>query len=93
MARSRPSHRQTHPHQSAGEQVDSETSEIVCKLPLLEEHEHMRQAKLKALRHAARQGFDEIDQGQGIIVRAKKGLDRFFRDIEADLPRAERDCS
>ena len=61
-------------------------SEIVREaLRLLEEQEHERKAKLKALRHAAKQGFDEIDQGGGIALKGKKALDRFFNDIEVEV--------
>jgi antitoxin ParD1/3/4 len=60
----------------------SNASEIVREaLRLLEEHEQERNAKLNALRHAAKQGFDEIDQGKGIVVKGKKEIDRFIADI------------
>ena len=43
-------------------------SEIVREaLRLLEEQEQQRQTKLKTLRQAAKQGFDAIDQGKGIV--------------------------
>lgn len=61
-------------------------SEIVREaLRLLEEQEQEREAKLKALRQAAREGFDEIDQGSGIALNGKKALDRFFKDIELEV--------
>src|SRR5229473_5667391 len=64
----------------------SNASEIVREaLRLLEEQEQERQAKLKALRQAAKQGFDEIDQGKGIVLKGKKALDRFFKDIEVEV--------
>ncbi len=64
----------------------SNASEIVRDaLRLLEEQEQVRKAKLKALRQAAKQGFDEIDQGKGIVIKGKKALTRFFKEIEADL--------
>ena len=64
----------------------SNASEIVrAALRLLEEQEQERTGKLKALRHAAKQGFDEIDQGSGIVVNGKKALNRFFKDIEVDV--------
>ena len=68
-------------------------SEIVREaLRLLEEQEQAREAKLRALRQAARQGFDEIDQGQGIVVHGTKALGRFFGEIQAEVgARAARD--
>jgi antitoxin ParD1/3/4 len=48
-------------------------SEIVREaLRLLEEQEQEREAKLKTLRQAAKQGFDEIDQGKGIVLSGTK---------------------
>ncbi len=64
----------------------SNASEIVREaLRLLEEQEQEREAKLKALRHLAKQGFDEIDQGRGIVLRGKKALARFFQQVEAEV--------
>jgi antitoxin ParD1/3/4 len=61
-------------------------SEIVrAALRLLEEHDQEREAKLKALRRAAKDGFDEIDQGQGLVLKDPKSLDRYFDDIEAEV--------
>jgi hypothetical protein len=31
-----------------------------------------RASRLKALRQAAKEGFDEIDQGKGIVLKGKK---------------------
>jgi antitoxin ParD1/3/4 len=65
----------------------SNASEIVREaLRLLEGQEQERQAKLKALRHAARQGLDEIDQGKGITLAGKKAIRDFVRGIEAEPP-------
>ena len=59
----------------------SNASEIVREaLRLLEEQEQEREAKLKALRQAAKQGFDEIDQGKGIVVKGKKAISRFITE-------------
>jgi antitoxin ParD1/3/4 len=59
-------------------------SEIVREaLRLLEAQEEERQAKLKALRQAAKQGFDELDQGQGVVIRNKKALHQLMMDLEA----------
>jgi antitoxin ParD1/3/4 len=64
----------------------SNASEIVREaLRLLEEEEQEREAKVKALRQAAKQGFDEIDQGKGIVLKGKKAIGRFIADIEADV--------
>jgi antitoxin ParD1/3/4 len=64
----------------------SNASEIVREaLRLLEEQEQERKAKLNALRQAAKQGFDEIDQGKGIVLKGKKEINRFIRDIETEV--------
>ncbi len=64
----------------------SNASEIVRDaLRLLEGQEQERHAKLKALRHAAKQGFDEIDQGSGIVLKGKKAVERFLKDIEVEV--------
>jgi antitoxin ParD1/3/4 len=64
----------------------SNASEIVREgLRLLEVQEQERQAKLRALRRAAREGFDEIDQGKGIVLKGKRALDRFFKEIEHEV--------
>jgi antitoxin ParD1/3/4 len=64
----------------------SNASEIVREgLRLLEEQEQVRQAKLKGLRKAAKDGFDEIDQGNGIAVKGEKALERFFEEIKAEV--------
>jgi antitoxin ParD1/3/4 len=72
----------------------SNASEIVREaLRLLEEQEQLRQAKLKALRQAARQGLDEIDRGRGMVLKDKKALERFFKDVEAEVAlKVARDC-
>ena len=61
-------------------------SEIVREaLRLLEEQEQERKAKLGALRQAAKQGFDEIDQGKGVVLKGKKAIHHFITDIEAEV--------
>ncbi len=61
----------------------SNASEIVREaLRLLEEHEQEREGKLTALRQAAKQAFDEIDQGRGIVLQGKKAISRFITEIE-----------
>jgi antitoxin ParD1/3/4 len=64
----------------------SNASEMVREaLRLLEEQEQEKEAKLKVLRRAARKGFDEIDQGKGIVVRGRKALGALFQDIETEV--------
>jgi antitoxin ParD1/3/4 len=64
-------------------------SEIVrAALRLLEERDQVREAKLKALRRAAKHGFDEIEQGQGLVLKGRKALDRFLDDIEVEVQRS-----
>jgi antitoxin ParD1/3/4 len=64
----------------------SNASEIVREaLRLLEEQEQARKAKLSALRQAAKQGFDEIDQGKGIVLKGKKAISQFIEAIEAEV--------
>jgi antitoxin ParD1/3/4 len=61
-------------------------SEIVREaLRLLEEQEQQREAKLIALRQAAKEGFDEIDRGMGIVLKGKKAIGHFVADIEAGV--------
>jgi antitoxin ParD1/3/4 len=63
----------------------SNASEMVRHaLHLLEEQEHEREAKLNALRQAAKRGFDEIDQGQGIMIKNKKALLRLVKDVQTE---------
>lgn len=58
-------------------------SEIVREaLRLLETQEVERKAKLKALRQAAKQGFDELDQGQGVVIKSKKALHQLMKDLQ-----------
>jgi len=64
----------------------SNASEIVREaLRLLEAQVLEREMKLRALRQAARRGFGEIDQGQGIELKDRKALDQFFSDIDSEV--------
>jgi antitoxin ParD1/3/4 len=64
----------------------SNASEIVREaLRLLEDQEQERKAKLNALRLAAKQGSDEIDLGKGIVLKGKKEINQFIRDIETEV--------
>jgi antitoxin ParD1/3/4 len=64
----------------------SNASEIVREaLRLLEEQEKERKAKLNALRQAANLGFEEIDQGRGIVLKGKKEIDRFVTNIATEV--------
>jgi antitoxin ParD1/3/4 len=64
----------------------SNASEMVrAALRLLEEEEQERQAKLKTLRQAAKQGFNEIDQGKGIVLKGKNAVKLFITKIEAEV--------
>ena len=79
-----------HFDQFVGRQVSTgrygNASEIVREaLRLLEDQEREREAKLKSLRRAAKQGFDEIDRGDGIVLTGKPSLDRFFKEIKNEV--------
>jgi antitoxin ParD1/3/4 len=67
-------------------------SEIVREaLRLLEDQEQVREAKLRVLRQAAAQGFEEINQGRGITLKDNKSLGLFFKKIVAEASKkAER---
>jgi len=68
----------------------SNDSELVREaLRLLEEHQEERQAKLRALRQAAKKGFDEIDQGRGIVLKGKKAVAQFVKEIVAEVSAKE----
>jgi antitoxin ParD1/3/4 len=64
----------------------SNASEIVRDaLRRLEGEECERSAKLKALRDAARQGFEEIDSGGGVALKGKKAIRQLIQTIEAEV--------
>ena len=52
-------------------------SEVVREgLRLLEQREQEDHAKLEWLRKAAREGFDQIDRGEGVELRSMKELNK-----------------
>lgn len=64
----------------------SNASEIVRDaLRLLEEHEQERHAKLAALRRAAKEGFEDLDRGEGIRLRGRMAVRRFVQEIESEV--------
>jgi antitoxin ParD1/3/4 len=50
-------------------------------LRLLEQHSHEEQEKLAALRALAAKGFDELDQGQGIVLAGREQLAKFIAQV------------
>ena len=57
-------------------------SEIVREgLRLLEHREQEEQAKLEWLRKAAKEGFDQIDRGEGIEFRSTEELDEHIDQL------------
>ena len=64
----------------------SNASEIVrVALRLLQDEEEHRLEKLKALRQAAKQGFDEIDQGHGIVLKGRRAVRQFIAGLETNV--------
>jgi len=41
--------------------------------------------KLQAIQRAAKQGFDEINQGKGIALKGKTAIQRFIADLEGEV--------
>ncbi len=57
-------------------------SEIVREgLRLLEQREQEEKAKLEWLRNAAKEGFDQIDRGEGIKFRTTEDLDDYIDQL------------
>ena len=64
----------------------SNASEIVVEaLRLLEEREQEDRAKLEWLRAAAKEGFDQLDRGEGIEFESMDDLDAFIDEIHEDV--------
>ena len=57
-------------------------SEVVREgLRLLEQREQENHAKLEWLRKAAREGFDQIDRGEGVELRSMEELDKHIDQL------------
>lgn len=64
----------------------SNASEVVREgLRLLEQREREDEAKLEWLRAAAKEGFDELDRGEGITFKSMDDLSVFVRQIGAEV--------
>jgi antitoxin ParD1/3/4 len=63
----------------------SNASEVVREgLRLLEQREQEDQAKLEWLRAAAKEGFDEIEQGDYVTLRSAHDIDRFIDQLRKE---------
>ena len=58
----------------AGGQYKNASEVIRAGLRLLEQSSAVSEQKLAMLRRLAKQGFDEIDQGKGIVLTSEKSL-------------------
>ncbi|MGO9260080.1 MAG: type II toxin-antitoxin system ParD family antitoxin [Bryobacteraceae bacterium] len=64
----------------------SNASEVVREgLRLLEQSEREDQAKLEWLRAAAKEGFDQIDRGEGIEFETMDDLANYVRQIGEEV--------
>lgn len=64
----------------------SNASEIVREgLRLLEQREEEDRAKLEWLRKAAKEAFDSLDRGEGIVLNSDEELDEFFKGIHEEV--------
>jgi antitoxin ParD1/3/4 len=50
-------------------------------LRLLEQHSREEQEKLAALRALAEKGFDELDQGRGVVLEGRDQLAQFIAQV------------
>jgi antitoxin ParD1/3/4 len=59
----------------------SNPSEVVREgLRLLEQHEDDDEHKLATLRKLAKEGFDQLDRGEGIVLHGDEELEAFIRE-------------
>ncbi len=64
----------------------SDASEVVGEgLRLLEQRELEEQGKLEWLRDAAKDGFDQLDRGEGIEFESMDDLDSFIDQMGAEV--------
>ena len=74
----------------------SNASEVVREgLRLLEQRECEDEAKLEWLRAAAKEGFDQLDHGEGVTFGSTNDLAAYIRQIGAEVSAelaAEREC-
>jgi antitoxin ParD1/3/4 len=64
----------------------SNASEVVREgLRLLEQREKEDQVRIEWLRTAAREGFDELDRGEGTELEANEQLDSYMGRLGADV--------
>jgi antitoxin ParD1/3/4 len=60
----------------------ADTSEVVrAGLRLLEQYSCEAQERLAAVRTLAKQAFDELDQGQGILIDDEEQLAEFITEV------------
>ncbi|NCP03647.1 MAG: type II toxin-antitoxin system ParD family antitoxin [Deltaproteobacteria bacterium] len=62
-------------------------SEVIREaLRFMDTHEEwIHEIKLAHLREQLQIGIDQLDRGQGITIESRKGLDRLFEVVRADL--------
>jgi antitoxin ParD1/3/4 len=64
----------------------SNASEVVKEgLRLLEQREKEDKAKLEWLRAAAKDGFDQLDRGEGIEFAGMEGFDDFLDELAQEV--------
>ncbi len=69
----------------------SNASEVVREgLRLLEERNRIEKAKLKWLRQAAKEGFDQIEKGQFVTLRSDADIHEMMERLAQEARRPER---